>query len=107
MADAGEPPPRTWTFLTNHARLLILVARDPQVRVRDLAQQAGITERAAQGILGDLGQAGFLDRQRVGRRTQYSVHPDVGFRHPLEAGHEVGELLQLFVGDGAGARDVR
>jgi len=107
VAHDGEPPARTWTFLTNHARLLILVTRDPQMRVRDLAQQVGITERAAQGILGDLGKAGFLDRQRVGRRTRYSVHPDGGFRHPLEAGHEVGELLKLFVADAPHVTDTR
>lgn len=97
-----EPQPaasRTWTLLTNHARLLILVAKDPHGRVRDIAAQAGITERTAQGILTDLERAGFLDRRRVGRRTEYAVHPDVGFRHPLEAGHEVGELLNLFLPD--------
>ncbi len=99
MPDPRGTPSRTWTLLSNHARLLILVARDPDSRVRDLADQAGITERAAQGILSDLEQAGFLDRRRVGRRTEYSVHPDVSFRHPLEAGHEVGELLSLFVRD--------
>jgi len=99
VTGSEQAPPRTWTLLTNHARLLILVARDPQSRVRDLASQAGITERAAQGILADLEQAGFLDRRRVGRRTEYSVHPDVSFRHPLEAGHEVGELLVLFARD--------
>jgi len=99
MSEPRGTPSRTWTLLSNHARLLILVARDPDSRVRDLADQAGITERAAQGILSDLEQAGFLDRRRVGRRTEYSVHPDVSFRHPLEAGHEVGELLSLFVRD--------
>jgi len=99
VIELPPPPARTWTLLTNHARLLILVARDPHSRVRDLAAQAGITERAAQGILSDLERAGFLDRRRVGRRTEYAVHPDVGFRHPLEAGHEVGELLALFLPD--------
>lgn len=99
MPETPSTSARTWTLLTNHARLLILVARDPHSRVRDLAAQAGITERAAQGILADLEAAGFLDRQRVGRRTAYAVHPEIGFRHPLEAGHEVGELLGLFLRD--------
>ena len=99
VTGSDQAPLRTWTLLTNHARLLILVARDPKSRVRDLAAQAGITERAAQGILADLEQAGFLDRRRVGRRTEYSIHADVSFRHPLEAGHEVGELLTLFLRD--------
>ena len=96
VIENGVGTPRTWTLLTNHARLLILVARDPDSRVRDLAANAGITERAAQGILTDLEVAGFLDRRRVGRRTEYSIHPHASFRHPLESGHEVGELLALF-----------
>ncbi|WP_034226626.1 helix-turn-helix transcriptional regulator [Actinotalea ferrariae] len=91
---------RTWTFLTNHARVLIAVARDPQARVRDLSGLVGITDRATQGILADLVEAGFVTRTRVGRRNEYSVHPDVQFRHPREAGHDVGELLGLFVEPG-------
>lgn len=94
---------RTWTFLTNHARVLIAVARDPQARVRDVSDLVGITERATQGILADLEEAGFVTRTRVGRRNEYSVHPDVQFRHPREAGHDVGELLALFVEPAEGA----
>ena len=94
---AGEG--RGWTFLTNHARVLIEVARDPQARLRDLSDRIGITERATQGILGDLEAAGFVDRRRVGRRNEYTVHPDLSFRHPREAGHDVGELLALFLPD--------
>ncbi|MBC7291158.1 MAG: helix-turn-helix transcriptional regulator [Actinotalea sp.] len=110
MRSDGAVPTRAWTFLTNHARVLIAVARDPQARVRDLSALVGITERATQGILADLEEAGFVTRTRVGRRNEYSVHPDVQFRHPREAGHDVGELLALFVEPederdaGAGAR---
>jgi DNA-binding HxlR family transcriptional regulator len=96
---AGQVEGRGWTFLTNHARVLIAVARDPHARLRDLSARIGITERAAQGILSDLEAAGFVDRTRVGRRNEYTVHPDLAFRHPLEAGHDVGELLALFVRD--------
>lgn len=95
MTTPGQA--RGWTFLTNHARVLIEVARDPQARLRDVSDRIGITERAAQGILTDLEAAGFVDRTRVGRRNEYTVHPDLGFRHPLESGHEVGELLGLFL----------
>lgn len=98
----GGATARTWTFLTNHARVLIVVARDPRVRVRDVSALVGITERATQGILADLERAGFVTRTRVGRRNEYSVHPDVQFRHPSEAGHDVGELLGLFVEPGPG-----
>ncbi|WP_225753423.1 helix-turn-helix domain-containing protein [Actinotalea sp. Marseille-Q4924] len=97
MRTEGGATTRTWTFLTNHARVLIAVARDPQARVRDLSALVGITERATQGILADLEKAGFVTRTRVGRRNEYSVHPDLEFRHPREAGHDVGELLALFV----------
>ena len=89
-------PMRSWTVLTNHGRMLLLVARDPQARVRDLADAAGITERAAQSILGDLEQSGYLTRVRTGRRNSYVVHREQPFRHPAEADHDVGELLGLF-----------
>lgn len=95
------PPTRSWTLLTNHGRVLLLVARDPESRVRDLAEAAGITERAAQTILGDLEQSGYLTRVRTGRRNSYVVHREQPFRHPAEADHDVGELLGLFTGDGS------
>lgn len=92
--DAGQT--RTWTLLTNHARVLLLIARDPDARLRDLADAAQITERAAQAIVRDLVDAGFVTRTRVGRRNTYELHPAGRFRHPAEADHEVGELLSLF-----------
>lgn len=87
---------KAWTFLTNHARVLILVARSPSIRLRDVAQEIGITERAAQLIVGDLEEAGYLTRTRVGRRNTYTVNPDRPFRHPSEADHDVRDLLTLF-----------
>lgn len=87
---------RTWTLLTNHGRLLLLIASNPQARLRDLADRAGITERAASSIVADLEAAGYVTRSREGRRNVYEVHADRPFRHPAEAGHEVGELLGLF-----------
>jgi predicted ArsR family transcriptional regulator len=96
-AGAGAPVPgRTWTLLTNHGRVLLLIAADPQARLRDLADRAGITERAAGSIVGDLEEAGYVTRVRHGRRNSYQVHPDRPFRHPAEARHQVGELLELF-----------
>ncbi len=89
-------PQRRWTLLTNHARLLLLIASRPDRRLRDLADEAQITERAAQAIVRDLEEAGYVTRRRVGRRNVYEVHPEVPFRHPAEAKHEVGELLGLF-----------
>lgn len=94
--DDAAPHNRRWTLLTNHARLLLLIATRPDQRLRDLADEAQITERAAQTIVRDLEEAGYVTRRRVGRRNVYEVHPEVPFRHPAEAQHEVGELLGLF-----------
>jgi hypothetical protein len=84
----------TWTFLTNHAHALNCIAADPDVRLRDVAAQIGITERAAQLIVADLVEAGYLTRTRVGRRNRYEVHPELPLRHPIERDHEVGALLE-------------
>lgn len=96
-AEPPDRPTRSWTLLTSHARLLLLIASRPDARLRDLAAEARITERAAQTIVRDLEEAGYVTRRREGRRNVYEVHPDARFRHPAEAGHEVGELLALFV----------
>lgn len=95
-AETGASGARGWTLLTNHGRLLLLIARSPEARLRDLAERAGITERAAQSIVHDLEDAGYVTKQREGRRNTYVIHPDRPFRHPAEAGHDVGELLALF-----------
>ncbi len=84
-----------WTFLTNHAHVLIALTRDPSVRVRDLAAAVGITERAVQAILSDLEAGLVITRERQGRRNWYRVNRDVELRHPMEAHHRVGELLSL------------
>lgn len=88
----GNVRPR-WTFLTNHAHVLVCIADDPDVRGRDIAALVGITERAAQSIVADLVAAGYVTRTREGRRNSYQVHPDAALRHPLEHDHTIGELL--------------
>jgi DNA-binding Lrp family transcriptional regulator len=85
-----------WTFLTNHARVLLAIAADPHVRVRDIAAGIGITERAAQGIVTDLEEAGYLRRTRVGRRNRYQIIPHRPFRHHTEADMPVQALIDLF-----------
>ncbi len=84
-----------WTFLTNHAHVLLCVARDPGVRHRDLAERVGITERAVQRIVADLIEAGYLDSVREGRRNRYQLHPELPLRHPLERDHRIGEILAV------------
>ena len=85
-----------WTFLTNHAHVLIHLAGAPDSRIRDIAAAVGITERSVQGILHDLEEAGYVVTTKVGRRNAYSIETDLRFRHPAEADHRIGELLSIF-----------
>jgi DNA-binding transcriptional ArsR family regulator len=84
-----------WTYLTNHAHVLIALVRDPNARVRDLAEMVDITERAVQQILTDLEEAGVLTRERDGRRNRYSIDRSAPLRHSNEAGGTVHDLLAL------------
>lgn len=84
-----------WTFLTNHAHVLLCIARDPAIRLRDVAGLVGITERATQRIVADLVSEGYLARARVGRRNQYELNPGLSFRHPVESGRPIGALLRI------------
>ncbi|CDR08170.1 MULTISPECIES: helix-turn-helix transcriptional regulator [Streptomyces] len=85
-----------WTFLTNHARVLLVIARDPDLRLRDIAAVCAITERTVQSIVTDLERAGYLSRERDGRRTRYTLDLDGPVRHPAEAHLPVRGLLELF-----------
>lgn len=87
--------PHTWTFLTNHAHVLLALARRTDARLRDVADEVGITERAAQAIVHDLVEEGYLTRRRVGRRNQYTIDMRRPLRHPMEKRHKIGELLDL------------
>ncbi|MEM7434653.1 MAG: winged helix-turn-helix domain-containing protein [Myxococcota bacterium] len=90
-----QPKPAAWTFLSNHSHVLVTIARDPDIRVREIASAVGLTERAVQRILGELEEAGALVRTRQGRRTHYEIRRDLPLRHPIESAHSVGELLRL------------
>lgn len=91
MSSAEQP--RTWTFLTNHAQVLLCLADDPDIRLRDVAERVGITERAAQRILAELVGAGYVKAARVGRRNTYTVDRDHAMRHSAQQGYDVGALL--------------
>ncbi|HTI35076.1 MAG TPA: MarR family transcriptional regulator [Miltoncostaea sp.] len=84
-----------WDFLTNHAHVLLCLRRDPTARMRDVAAAVGITERAAQRIVAELEEGGYLSRERDGRRNRYVLHEGRSLRHPLEGAHTVDELLNL------------
>ena len=86
---------KSWRFLSNHTQVLLCIQRDPNVRYRDIAETVGITERAAQRIVADLIESGYVESERVGRRNHYRVNTDIAMRHPAQDGHEVGELLEL------------
>ena len=90
--DPSTPP---WTFLSNHGHILLCVASDPNISIREIAQAVGITERAVQRILGELEAAGVISRSRNGRRTHYEIDEELPLRHPVEADHTIEELLSL------------
>ena len=83
-----------WTFLTNHGHVLVCLSRDPELRVRDVADRVGITERATLRILHDLVESGYATRERDGRRTRYRFRLDRPMRHPVEAHRSVGALVE-------------
>lgn len=84
-----------WTFLTNHAQVLISIARNQSATAREIANQVGITERAVQRILRDLHDAGYISHTRDGRTNRYEIHADAPMRHPAQQGHAVRELIEL------------
>ena len=86
---------KSWRFLSNHTQVLLCIECDPDVRFRDIAQMVGITERAAQRIVADLIDSGYVESDRIGRRNHYRVNTDVAMRHPAQEGHDIGELLRL------------
>ena len=92
-----------WDFLTNHAHVLMCVAHDPGIRLRDIAAAVGITERAAHRILSQLVDEGYVLREREGRRNRYEVVTGRPMRHPLVEQREVGDLLEVLVGSPTGS----
>lgn len=88
-------PAPAWTFLTNHAHVLLCIARDPEALMRDIARDVGITERAVQKIVADLEASGHITHEREGRRNRYSLRPARRLRHPIEAHRSVADLIAL------------
>jgi len=94
MSDAPRDG-SSWTFLTNHLHVLACLARDPQLRIRDVADVIGITERATVQILSQLEASGYVTKTRVGRRNHYTVHGELPLRHPMHRGRQVGDVLRV------------
>lgn len=93
--DGDPATPSTWLVLTNHGNVLLCVARDPTIRISELADRVGIGERAAQKIIADLVSDGYLLRRKEGRRNRYEINRSAQLRHPLFADLEIGPLLDL------------
>lgn len=93
MSSGGNG--RGWTFVTNHTQVLLCIAADPDVRLRDIAESVGITVGSAQRILADLIEAGYVEREREGRRNRYLINFELPMRHEAQEGHEIGDLLDL------------
>ena len=99
MVPVKANPELSWTFLTNHAHVLLAIAAEPEIRIRDIAAEVGITERAAHRIVADLEDAGYLTVTKVGRRNEYVVKRELPMRHPAERHHRIGELLKVLAHD--------
>ncbi len=94
---AGESQSNRWTFLSNHAHVLIVVYNDPDASLREVALKVGITERGVQRIVQDLEAEGYIRREKIGRKNHYHVNTAIPLRHSLEAHRDIGDLLNLVV----------
>lgn len=90
-----EASPANWTFLSNHSHVIICLAQDQEVRLRDIAVAVGITERATIRIISELEEGGYIKREKVGRRNRYFIASERHLRHPLEAHHSIRAILAL------------
>jgi predicted ArsR family transcriptional regulator len=99
MIGWGSLVAPSWTFLTNHARVLLCIAHDPGIRLRDIAARLDITERTAYGIVTDLTQAGYIVKQKDGRRNRYQIQLHLPLPEPTSRERTLGEVLALLAGD--------
>jgi hypothetical protein len=97
----GRDGPPDWSFLTNHALVLLCIAHDPGVRLREIGDAVGITERAAHRIVGELAEAGYISRSRRGRRNHYTIKSHLPLPDPLASPQEIGDLLAILTGQPA------
>lgn len=87
-----------WTFLTHHGHVLVAIAQSPEITLDQIAVKVGVTTRSAAGIVNDLVEAGYVEKQKVGRNNKYTVHGEIPLRHPLNSNTTIAELLSLFSG---------
>jgi DNA-binding MarR family transcriptional regulator len=99
MSYVNRHDTKPWRFVTNHTQVLLTIARNPDIRLREIADFVGITERAAQRIVADLQEAGYVDASRVGRRNHYTINREITMRHPAQDDTAIGDLLDLLTRD--------
>ncbi len=103
MINGLEQPPQTthsearWTYLTNHTHVLVLLARDPEMVLRHVAREIGITERAVQRIITELEEDGVISREKVGRKNRYKLNLERPLHHPLEKHRTIGDLIDIII----------
>ena len=96
MPYSGLMASNNWTFLSNHGHVLVALSKDPTLRIRDLVDLIGITERSVRALVADLKEGGYIDIVKNGRRNQYRINEGMNFRHPAEATYQIRELLTIF-----------
>ena len=96
MPYSSKMTMRKWTFLSNHGHVLIALSKNPTLRIRDLVDVIGITERSVRAIIADLSADGYLEIVKNGRRNEYRINDEMNFRHPAEATYQINELIKVF-----------
>ncbi|MCF6334918.1 MAG: winged helix-turn-helix domain-containing protein [Spirochaetales bacterium] len=99
MTDSTNVINSSWTFLTNHSHVLLCLALDKTMIMREIALKVGITERAVQQIIADLAEEGYIDRVKVGRSNRYRIHMNRHLRHPIEEKSYIRDLIWLIIGE--------
>lgn len=99
MAEKKVKAESNWTFLTNHAHVLLCLTKSESLRMRDIALEVGITERAVQRIIAELTESGFIDRIKNGRRNIYKIHTEKHLKHPIESHKQISDLIKLIYSD--------
>jgi DNA-binding MarR family transcriptional regulator len=94
----------SWSFLTNHAQVLVCIAQDPGIRLREIGEAVGITERAAHRIVSELADAGYIVRERHGRRNRYTVQSQLPVPDPVAREQKIGDLLAILVSHNRGGK---
>jgi DNA-binding transcriptional ArsR family regulator len=95
MSQEKKKEETNWTFLTNHAHVLLCLAKSSSMRIRDIALVVGITERAVQRILAELTESGYIDKIKEGRRNIYKLHLEMPLKHPIESHRKISDLIEL------------